>query len=154
MFLSTNPESASMSSLSDKEQEVIKQSIEWAEKATSGEIRVCVESKCDLDAYERAVECFYDLKMDTTKLRNGVLVYVALDDKKFAIIGDKGINTLVSEDFWDSTKALMLEKFKIEQIAEGISVGIIEAGKQLKKYFPYSSDDVNELSDDIVFLKD
>ncbi len=142
-----------MSSLSDKEQDVIKQSIEWAEKATSGEIRVCVEGKCDIDAYERAVLCFHDLKMESTKLRNGVLVYVALDDKKFAIIGDKGINTLVSDSFWDSTKALMIEKFKIGQVAEGISVGIIEAGKQLKRYFPYSSDDVNELSDEIVFLK-
>ena len=143
-----------MSSLSDKEQDVIKQSIEWAEKATSGEIRVCVESKCDMDAYERAVECFNDLKMEATKLRNGVLVYVALDDHKFAIIGDKGINTLVADDFWDSTKALMLEKFKTGLIAEGVSVGIIEAGKQLKRYFPYSSHDVNELSDDIIFLKD
>ncbi len=141
-----------MSSLSDKEQEVIKQSIEWAEKATSGEIRVCVESKCDKNALERAVECFHDLKMEATKLRNGVLVYVALDDRKFAIIGDQGINTLVADDFWNTTKALMLEKFKTEHIAEGISVGIIEAGKQLKRHFPYSSDDINELSDDIVFL--
>ncbi|HTN19059.1 MAG TPA: TPM domain-containing protein [Pelobium sp.] len=141
-----------MSSLSDKEQDIIKQSIEWAEQATSGEIRVCVESKCDIDAYERAVECFYDLKMDATKLRNGVLIYVALDDKKFAIIGDNGINTLVGADFWDSTKTLMLEQFKTGHIAEGISLGIIEAGKQLKRYFPYSSDDVNELPDDIVFL--
>ncbi len=142
-----------MSSLSEKEQDVIKQSIEWAEKATSGEIRVCIESKCENEAYERAVECFYDLKMEATKLRNGVLVYVALDDHKFAIIGDKGIDTLVADDFWDSTKALMLEKFKIGEIADGISVAIIEAGKQLKRYFPYSSDDINELSDDIVFLK-
>lgn len=141
-----------MSSLSDKEQDVIKQSIEWAEKATSGEIRVCVESKCEVDAYERAVECFSELQMEATKLRNGVLVYVALDDKKFAIIGDEGINVLVNDNFWDSTKALMLEKFKLGHIAEGISVGIIEAGKQLKRYFPYSSDDVNELPDDIVFL--
>jgi len=141
-----------MSSLSDKEQDIIKQSIEWAEQATSGEIRVCIESKCDADAYERAVECFRDLKMENTKLRNGVLVYVALDDKKFAIIGDNGINTLVADDFWNSTKALMLEQFKIGHVAEGISVGIIEAGKQLKRYFPYSSDDVNELPDDIVFL--
>ncbi|MFC5282502.1 TPM domain-containing protein [Pedobacter alpinus] len=141
-----------MSSLSDKEQEKIKHSIEWAEKATSGEIRVCVENNCKIDAYERAIECFYDLKMEETKLRNGVLVYVALDDHKFAIIGDEGINTLVADDFWNSTKELMLEKFKAKDIAEGISVGIIEAGKQLKKYFPYQSDDTNELSDDIVFL--
>ncbi len=141
-----------MSSLSDKEQEKIKHSIEWAEKATSGEIRVCVENNCKIDAYDRAIECFYDLKMDNTKLRNGVLIYVALDDHKFSIIGDQGINALVADDFWDSTKELMLEKFKAKDIAEGISVGIIEAGKQLKKYFPYQSNDTNELSDDIVFL--
>jgi uncharacterized membrane protein len=142
-----------MSSLSDKEQEKIKQSIEWAEKSTSGEVRVCVEEKCDKDAYERAVECFFDLKMQETKLRNGVLVYIALDDHKFAIIGDSGINNLVPKDFWDSTKGLTLERFKSNEIAEAISVGVIEAGKQLKKYFPYQSDDLNELPDDIVFLK-
>lgn len=141
-----------MSSLSDKEQEKIKLSIEWAEKATSGEVRVCIEKVCDKDAYERAIECFFDLGMQNTKLRNGVLVYVALDDHKFAIIGDDGINKLVAHDFWDSTKTLMLNQFKQGEIAEGISVGIIEAGKQLKKYFPYQSDDSNELSDDIVFI--
>ena len=142
-----------MSSLSDKEQEKIKHSIEWAENATSGEVRVCIEKKCDKDAYERAIECFYDLKMQETKLKNGVLVYVAMDDHKFAIIGDSGINAVIPEGFWDSTKSLMLEKFKTNEIAEGISLGIIEAGKQLKKYFPYHSDDINELPDDIVFLK-
>lgn len=141
-----------MSALSEKEQEKIQHSIEWAEKATSGEIRVCIENNCKSEPYDRAVQCFYDLKMDATKLHNGVLIYVALDDHKFAIIGDKGINTLVADDFWDSTKALMVEKFKQNDIAEGISVGIIEAGKQLKKYFPYQSDDINELPDDIVFL--
>lgn len=142
-----------MSSLSDKEQEKIKLSIEWAEKATSGEVRVCIESVCDKDAYERAIECFFDLEMQNTKLKNGVLVYVALDAHKFAIIGDTGINKLVTDDFWDSTKSLMLEKFKAGEVAEGISVGIIEAGKQLKKYFPYQSDDLNELPDDITFIK-
>ena len=142
-----------MSSLSDKEQEKIKLSIEWAEKATSGEVRVCIESVCEKDAYERAVECFFDLDMQNTKLKNGVLVYVALDAHKFAIIGDTGINKLVADNFWDSTKSLMLEKFKAGEVAEGISVGIIEAGKQLKKYFPYQSDDLNELPDDITFIK-
>ena len=142
-----------MSSLSDKEQEKIKLSIEWAEKATSGEVRVCIESVCDKDAYERAIECFFDLEMQNTKLKNGVLVYVALDTHKFAIIGDTGIDKLVADDFWDSTKSLMLEKFKAGEVAEGISVGIIEAGKQLKKYFPFQSDDLNELPDDIIFIK-
>ena len=142
-----------MSSLSDKEQEKIKLSIEWAEKATSGEVRVCIESVCEKDAYERAIECFFDLEMQNTKLKNGVLVYIALDTHKFAIIGDTGIDKLVADDFWDSTKSLMLEKFKAGEVAEGISVGIIEAGKQLKKYFPYQSADLNELPDDIIFIK-
>lgn len=143
-----------MASLTDQEQEKIKQAIEWAEKATSGEIRVCIEKKCDKDAYERAIQCFFDLKMELTALRNGVLVYVALADKKFAIIGDSGINQAVPNDFWDSTKKLMIEQFKKNEIVEGITVGIIEAGKQLKKYFPHQADDINELPDDIVFLKD
>ncbi len=141
-----------MSKLSDKEQEKIKHSIEWAEKATSGEVRVCIEKKCTKDAFERAIECFFDLKMQETKLKNGVLIYVAMEDHKFAIIGDSGINEVIPDGFWDSTKLLMLEKFKTDEIAEGISLGIIEAGKQLKKYFPYQSDDINELPDDIVFL--
>jgi uncharacterized membrane protein len=142
-----------MSQLTDKEQEQIKKAIAWAEKATSGEVRVCIEDNCSTDAYERAIICFADLKMHQTKLRNGVLVYVAFNDHKFAIIGDEGINKLVADNFWDSTKNLMLEKFKIGELVNGISVGVIEAGKQLKKYFPYRENDINELSDDIVFLK-
>lgn len=142
-----------MATLSDKDQEKIKNSIEWAEKATSGEIRVCLEKHCDKDPYERAIECFYDLEMDKTKLKNGVLVYVASEDHRFAIIGDSGINALVPDNFWDSTKELMVNHFKNGDLAEGVSVGIIEAGKQLKRFFPYNNDDTNELPDDIIFLK-
>lgn len=141
-----------MPTLNDSDQEKIKHSIEWAEKNTSGEIRVCIEKKCKTEVLDRAVACFHDLEMHKTKLNNGVLIYVATDDKKFAIIGDRGINALVSDDFWDSTKNLMTTHFKNNHLAEGISVGIIEAGKQLKKYFPYHSGDGNELPDDIVFL--
>ena len=142
-----------MVKLSDKEQEKIKNSIEWAETATSGEIRVCLEKKCPGDAYERAVACFYDLEMDQTQLKNGVLIYVATEDHKLAIIGDEGINKLVPDTFWNSTKELIITHFRQGDFAEGLSVGIIEAGKQLKRFFPYQSDDKNELSDDIIFLK-
>ncbi len=141
-----------MAALSDNEQEKIKHSIEWAEKNTSGEIRVCIEKKCKIEVLDRAVVCFHDLEMHKTKLNNGVLIYVATDDHKFAIIGDKGINALVPTDFWNTTKDLMASQFKNGNLAEAISVGIIEAGKQLKKYFPYQSGDGNELPDDIVFL--
>jgi len=141
-----------MATLSDSEQEKIKHSIEWAEKNTSGEIRVCIEKKCKTDVLERAVVCFNDLEMHNTRLNNGVLIYVATEDHKFAIIGDNGINALVSSNFWNTTKDLMSTHFKNNQLAEGISVGIIEAGKQLKKYFPYQSGDGNELPNDIVIL--
>jgi uncharacterized membrane protein len=141
-----------MAALSDAEQEKIKQSIKWAEKSTSGEVRVCLEKKCKIDVLDRAVVCFKDLEMHKTKLNNGVLIYVATEDQKFAIIGDKGINSVVPENFWDSTKNLMTSHFKNGDLAEGISIGIIEAGKQLKKYFPHHTGDTNELSDDIVFL--
>lgn len=143
-----------MPELSEKEQEKIKNAIEWAEKATSGEIRVCIEKHCKTDdAYERAIQCFYDLEMNQTRLKNGVLIYVAIEDHKLAILGDEGINKLVPDNFWNSTKELMITYFKNNELVEGISAGIIEAGKQLKRFFPYSDDDVNELSDDIVFLK-
>ncbi|ADY50594.1 protein of unknown function DUF477 [Pseudopedobacter saltans DSM 12145] len=141
-----------MAKLSEKEQEKVKEAIEWAEKSTSGEIRVCLEKHCKTDPYERAIQCFYDLGMEQTKLKNGVLVYIATDDHKFAILGDEGINKLVPDNFWHSTKELMTQHFKENNLAEGISLGIIEAGKQLKKFFPYQENDTNELPDDIVFL--
>lgn len=142
-----------MVKLSDKEQEIIKQAIEHAEKNTSGEIRVCFEKFCKNDPYARAIECFYDLGMDQTQLKNGVLIYIATADQKLAILGDEGINKLVPPDFWHSTKELMINHFKNDNLAEGISHGIIEAGKQLQKFFPYQKNDINELPDDIVFLR-
>ena len=141
-----------MAALSDAAQEKIKQSIEWAENSTSGEVRVCLEKTCKIDVLDRAVACFDDLDMHKTKLNNGVLIYVATEDHKFAIIGDNSINAVVPADFWETTKDLMASHFKNGDLAEGISVGVIEAGKQLKKYFPYQTGDNNELSDDIVFL--
>ncbi|MFD1629452.1 TPM domain-containing protein [Pseudopedobacter beijingensis] len=141
-----------MAMLTDKDQEKIKKSIEWAEKATSGEIRVCIEKKCEDNPYERAIQCFYDLSMEQTRLKNGVLIYLAINSNKLAIIGDKGINEVVPANFWDTVKELMIAHFKKNDIAEGISLGIIEAGKQLKRFFPYQDNDINELPDDIVFL--
>ena len=87
-----------------------------------------------------------------TKLRNGVLIYLATEDRKFAIIGDGGINKVVPADFWDQTKLDMLEQFKQGNLIEGITTGVILAGEQLKKYFPYDTDDSNELSDDVSFM--
>ncbi len=136
----------------DEEQQRIREAVERAEKHTSGEIRVCVEKTCSEDVLDRAANYFTKLDMHKTKARNGVLIYVATDDHKFAIIGDGGINKVVPDDFWDNAKLQMLEHFKQGKLVEGIATGVTMAGEQLKKYFPYDNGDVNELSDDVSFM--
>lgn len=129
----------------------ITNAIRVAETNTSGEVRVHIEKQCKVDVLDRAAYIFEKLEMHKTKLRNGVLFYLAFDDRKFAILGDAGINQKVPENFWNEIKETALEEFKQGQFAEGISKGIIMAGEQLKAHFPYQKEDVNELSDEISF---
>jgi len=136
-----------------EEKERILKAIKDAEKKTSGEIRVHIENRCPGDVLDRAAYIFEKLGMHKTKERNGVLFYLAIAERKFAVIGDVGINTVVPEEFWESIKNIMEEKFKNYQFTEGLIEGINEIGKKLKEYFPYKSDDVNELPDEISFSK-
>lgn len=136
---------------STEEKKQITDAIAQAELNTSGEIRLHVEGKCKIEVLDRAAYVFEKLKMKETDQRNGVLFYLAVSDRKFAIIGDSGINQLVAADFWNETKETMLGFFKEGKFAEGLSKGILMAGEQLKANFPYQSDDVNELSDEISF---
>ena len=131
-----------------EEQEVI-EAIRIAELNTSGEIRVHIEKTSNGDATNRALEVFHTLKMDNTKLQNAVLIYVAVKDKTFVIYGDKGINDVVSSDFWDSTKDIIQMHFKAGNFKKGLVEGILKSGEQLKKYFPYSELDTNELYNEI-----
>lgn len=87
--------------------------------------------------------------MEKTKARNGVLIYVGVSDKHLAIIGDKGINTKVAPDFWNSTKELIILHFKAGEYKQGLVEGILKAGEQLKVYFPYQADDIDELPNEI-----
>ena len=98
---------------------------------------------------ERALEVFYFLKMDATELKNGVLFYVAVKSKKFAILGDEGINKLVPANFWDTEKDILAAHFSKEEYAIGLQQAITKVGEKLKAFFPYQSDDTNELSDEI-----
>ena len=141
-----------MALFNSKDQKLIREAIEAAEKQTSGEIRVCVEKKCNQDTLDRATDCFKKLSLDKTAQRNGVLIYIAIDDKKFAILGDTGIHQVVPVDFWHTTKETMRNHFKQNQLIEGIIHGIKMAGEKLEIYFPYLVDDKNELPDDIAFL--
>ncbi|HEY1023979.1 MAG TPA: TPM domain-containing protein [Sphingobacteriaceae bacterium] len=140
-----------MAIFNEKELDQIQDAVEAAERFTSGEIRICVEKSCKEPVLDRAANYFNELGMDKTALRTGVLIYIAVEDHQFAIIGDAGINKAVPANFWESTKDAMLEQFKQGKLAEGIITGIRLAGEQLKAFFPYQDDDINELPDHIVF---
>jgi uncharacterized membrane protein len=135
---------------SEAEKEKIVASIKEAELNTSGEVKVHVEEKCLAETpLVRAKELFFHLKLDKTAQQNGVLFYLAYGDRKFAVLGDAGIDKVVPADFWESTKDTLKSYFTQNKMADGLCEGIKIAGEQLKKYFPYQSDDVNEISDDI-----
>jgi uncharacterized membrane protein len=135
--------------LSKEDEQEIVQAIVSAEKNTSGEIRVHIEERSEKAPLDRAQEVFLELHMNETKDRNGVLFYVCVADKKFAIIGDEGIDKVVESDFWDCTKDIVISNFKESNFKNGLVEGILRAGERLKKYFPYQSDDMNELSNEI-----
>ena len=141
-----------MALFTEQEQHQIRKAIESAERNTSGEIRICVEKTCSQEVLDRAANYFKKLNMHKTRLRNGVLIYLSTVDRKFAIIGDAGINKVVPQNFWDQTKETMLAQFKYGNLTEGIITGITMAGDQLKKYFPATDSDKNELPDDIAFM--
>ena len=134
-----------------EQQDQIKSAIGKAEKDTSGEIRVHIETSCKEDVLDRAAWIFGQLGMHKTAERNGVLFYLAVSDRKFAVIGDAGINSKVPEGFWDSVKEILRKNFVKGLFAEGLSEGIILAGRQLRTHFPYMIGDVNELADEISF---
>jgi len=139
--------------LSTEEEQLVVQAIQSAEHQTGGEIRVHIESKCKGNVLDRAAWLFKDLKMQETALRNGVLIYLSTDDRKFAIIGDSGINAVVPVGFWDDVKDLMTGKFKSGDLVNGFVLGIGKVGAKLKEFFPYQEDDVNELPDEISYGK-
>ncbi len=136
-------------------QEQIVASIKSAEKHTSGEIRVFVESRCAfMDAIDRAAEIFYKLKMDETEKQNAVLVYVAMKDRQLAVFGDKGVYEKTGKDFWNDAVKNMLVHFDKENYAHGIAETVQQIGDTLALHFPYdASVDKNELPDEIVFGK-
>jgi len=137
-----------------KEQQAqILSSVREAEKETSGEIRVHIETSLKGDVLDRAAWLFKKLGMDKTDERNGVLFYLAVSDRKYAIVGDAGINAKVPAGFWDEISELLKKNFREGKFTEGLSEGIIMTGQQLKTHFPHRKDDVNELSDEISFDK-
>lgn len=140
---------------SAKDKEQIVQAIRVAEKETSGEIRIYVESKnAYMDAIDRAAEIFFKLKMQETDHRNAVLLYIAMKDHELALFADEGIYQKAGKEYWDNAVKNMLSQFTKENISNGIEQCITQIGQTLKEKFPYiPTEDKNELPDDIVFGK-
>jgi len=135
-----------------KEQQLqIQDAIKEAEGKTSGEIRVHIETSLSGNVLDRAAWIFRQIKMHETEDRNGVLFYLAVRNKEFAVIGDAGINSKVPDGFWDVIKNVLMRNFREGKYSGGIIEGVLMAGRQLQEHFPHSRDDVNELPDDISF---
>jgi uncharacterized membrane protein len=135
--------------LSKTEEEEIVKAIQIAEAKTSGEIRVHIEKNTSLPALERAKEVFHLLKMDLTKLDNGVLIYIAVESHTFAIYGGHGIDQVVPKDFWETTRDAIRNQFKQGNFKQGLIDGILKAGDQLQQHFPWNENDVDELPNTI-----
>ncbi len=142
------------SSFFTKEQQAqILAAVREAEDETSGEIRVHIETSLSGDVLDRAAWVFNKLGMQKTAERNGILFYLAVDSRKFAVIGDTGIHARVPEGFWEGISNSMSGFFREGKFTEGLENGIVTAGRQLKEHFPHRKDDINELPDDISFDK-
>jgi uncharacterized membrane protein len=140
---------------SKEDNEMIVQAIRDAERQTSGEVRVFVESKCRfIDPLDRALEIFAELKMQNTEQRNAVIVYVAIKDRQLAVYGDAGIHQKTGHEYWKAAVDNMILQFNKENYAAGIANCVTMIGKALQEHFPYYKDvDKNELPDEIIFGK-
>lgn len=137
---------------SEAEKKRIIKAIVEAELQTSGEIRVHLERKARPHFFEHAKEIFAKLGMTKTEARNGVLIFIGIASRRFAILGDEGIHQKVPENFWDEIARKMQEDFKQDLFADGICHAVETTGEQLRKYFPYEGErDLNELPDEISF---
>ena len=137
--------------LTKKEEKAVIEAIREAERKTSGEIRVHMETECPYGLMDRAADIFMELKMHETDLRNGVLFYFAIKDHQFSVIGDVGIHTLVGDQFWVEEVELIESYFENDQFKEGLVAGIKRVGIKLREHFPYQDDDINELPDEISY---
>ncbi|MEM7163403.1 MAG: TPM domain-containing protein [Bacteroidota bacterium] len=127
----------------------IKEAIAKSEKLTSGEIRVHIENRTEIDVLDRAAYVFENLGMHRTKERNAVLIYMAVQDGRFAILGDAGIHQILGSDYWSQTRDSLLKYFNDQAFVEGLEWAIADIGNRLSENFPISEEDVNELENEI-----
>jgi uncharacterized membrane protein len=135
----------------DDDLDVIGAAVVDAERETSGEIRVHLERRLPrgTDALTRATHVFARLKMDATAERNGVLLYLAVEDRKLAIVGDSGVHARVGDEYWQRVRDAMVERLRAGAARDAIVHAVLDVGLVLRKFFPRRPDDRNELSDEV-----
>ena len=138
---------------SEEEKKQVVEAIQAAELTTSGEVRIFIESRCRfVDPLDRAAELFWNLKMDYTKDRNAVLVYVAVRDHQFAVFADQGIHEKVGNEFWNKEVQAMKKHFTQNHYADAVTQVVKDVGIALQFHFPFNREtDKNELPDEIIF---
>jgi uncharacterized membrane protein len=135
--------------LTEEVKNTLKNAVEKAEKLTSAEIAICVCKKTNGDAYDAAEKFFNEKELFKTKERNAVLIFLAYNSHKLAILGDEGINSKVPENFWADTIEIITSQFKLGDYALGLEKGILNIGQELAQFFPWTENDENELDDEI-----
>ena len=134
-----------------REQQLLIEAITQAELKTSGEIRLHIENFCFGNEVKCAQKVFTKLKMQQTKERNGVLIYIAVLSRKIAVIGDEGIHKKLGNEFWQKIIGQLIQEFKVNKKAEALADCILKCGEQLGTYFPRQEDDTNELTNEISY---
>jgi uncharacterized membrane protein len=138
-----------MVTLNKDDRRAVEKAIDDAENLTSGEIRVHLQSRCGPDILKDAKKAFVRLHMHRTRERNAVLIFIATRSRAFAILGDRGIHERAGDAFWDATRDIMNSYFAKGAFREGITAGVLSAGRELRKHFPLRHGDANELSDTV-----
>ncbi len=138
-----------MNMFNKEQKQKIVEAIQAAEQNTSGEIRVHFVKKTVGDIYEEGKKIFEQLGMTQTRDRNGILFLLSMKAHYFAILGDVGIHQKVHDEFWQMLRDECIKYFRQGDFCDGLCAAIEKCGMELKKYFPYQANDVNELMNEI-----
>jgi len=135
--------------LAEADLDAVARAVAEAESGTAGEIRVHLDARCEDDPMARAVEVFERLGMTRTAQRSGVLVYVAVEDRKLAVIGDRGVHERVGDAYWTALAEALVQHLRAGRVRDGLVAAVREVGATLRRHFPSGPDDRNELSDEV-----
>lgn len=137
--------------LTDYQMASLVEAIKTAEDHSTGEIRIHIDSTTEGNNAEIAFEVFKKLCKDQTAERNAVLFHVNFEQHYLTIIGDAGIHAKVHQNFWDQLHDKITQEFAKGNYFEGLKNAVLETGLELKKHFPITGKNHNELPNEITF---